>query len=310
MNDEWIFLRRAMVLAAVFLVVPQMVGILHAQFRTESATPSASTVAIAPPIFQNSLIAGYALTNSVSGTGTVTVPFGAQKSSSSDPGHKSPFLAAMLSLALPGLGEVYVGDDIWRGLVFTGLEAGLWIEMLHWNNRGNDSTAAFQNFSNAHFSTCRYADTLDTVAARLGVSDSLLANCSVASINRMERLIDSLYANDPNGDIYGHQLIDPTQNSQQYFEMISKYDQYLPGWDNLANYNQASRSRAEFNTEYDVGYLFLYGIILNHVLSAIDAALLARDHNTALRLHGDVITQPLPNGTLGYIPAAKIEYKF
>src|SRR5437588_11922978 len=51
------------------------------------------------------------------------------------PGHKSPFLAAALSAVIPGLGEYYVGDkNWWRGLIFTGLEAGMWLEYSHWLN--------------------------------------------------------------------------------------------------------------------------------------------------------------------------------
>jgi hypothetical protein len=68
--------------------------------------------------------------------------------------------------------------------------------------------------------------------------------------------------------------------------------------------------RADLNTQYDVANIFLYGIMLNHVLSAIDAALLARDHNSPLRLHSDLMEFPLPNGAMAYVPTAKIEYRF
>lgn len=259
----------------------------------------------------NPLIADYAIAH-CSSTPLSVVPLGVEPNTSSESGHKSPFLAAMLSLAVPGLGEVYVGDNVWRGVIFAGLEAGLWIEMFHWNHRGDDSTLTFQSYSDKHWSTYWYADSLDTVLSEHNVPDSLFANgSSIKSINRAERLLDSIYASDPSGDPFTHQLQDPAIDNQQYYEMISKYPlQYLRGWDNLGNFNQASASRAELNSEYDIGRIFLYGIFLNHALSAIDAALLARDHNSALRLHGDIIERPLPDGTLGFVPAARIEYRF
>jgi hypothetical protein len=51
-------------------------------------------------------------------------------------------------------------------------------------------------------------------------------------------------------------------------------------------------------------------MILNRVLSAIDAVLLTKDHNSAVRLQGELQTKHMPDGRLGYVPTAKINVRF
>src|SRR2546423_243156 len=74
---------------------------------------------------------------------------------------KSPFLAGALSFILPGLGEYYVGDQIWRGIIFTAIDAGLLYGALLHNSRYNDSLNAWHDFANVHFLPCIYADSLN-----------------------------------------------------------------------------------------------------------------------------------------------------
>jgi hypothetical protein len=303
-------IRRAYLLAQLLLLTSYFLlpNSAKAQFLVPVSEP-ASRPALNP------LVASYALTNDFAAPrDTVPMRLASDKTSTS-PGHKSVFLAAALSAILPGLGEYYVGDDIWRGMIFTGIEAGLWVGYVRWNQRFNDSLSAFYAFSDKHWSTTRYGDSLNALLAANNVSaDS--CNCyasgnNIASINRAEAELDFLYESDPNGDPYGHRLVDPSVNNQQYYEMISKYDPpYNEGWDNFANYSLAGLMRADANVQADVANIFLYGIMLNHVLSAIDAALLARDHNSPLRLHSDVIQCPQPNGSVAYVPTANIEYRF
>ncbi len=248
-----------------------------------------------------------------------TVPMAFPEASETNaPGYKSPFLAAMLSLAIPGLGEYYIGDHIWRGMIFTGLEAGLWIEMFPWQQRYNNEQNSFYAYSDAHFSRGRYVSHLDSIllsdtqwVRTLYPQDHADSN-SIASINRAEAALDSLkqiYPYLPDTD-YTHRLIDPSVDYQQYNEMISKYQQYISGWDQIASWSTASSMRADAQHQYDIANDFLFGIFLNHALSAIDAALLARDHNTPIRLHGDILFRPYPDGTMGMIPTANIEYRF
>ncbi|MFI5202444.1 MAG: hypothetical protein ACHQNE_08655, partial [Candidatus Kapaibacterium sp.] len=270
----------------------------------------------------NPLLASYALANVVPAP-IDTVPMAFAQRDASTPGRKSGFLAAALSLVIPGLGEYYVGDHVWRGMIFTGMEAGLWLGYIHWNQRGDNAQNSFYNFSAAHFSRGRYAGHLDSLL----LSDTQWARTlypidradsgNIASINRAEAALDSL-KNISSGQVfpnlsdsdYTHRLIDPDVDFQQYNEMISKYWQYISGWDQMANWSTASFMRADAQHQYDIARDFLFGIFLNHALSALDAALLARDHNSPIHLHGDLIERSYPDGTIGFIPTASVEYRF
>lgn len=231
-------------------------------------------------------------------------------------GRKSPILAAALSFVVPGLGEYYAGEQIWRGLIFSGLEVGLWVTHSYYMKRGDDSTAAFRSFSNANSSKGRYVQHMDSILSadtgRLNLFHGYLADSNdCASINREEGLLDSLstYGTDPRIKGFNHRL--PCSDVQQYYEIMSKYEQYLPMWGyNVSNYNRAAIMRDNMNTQYGIAESLVWGIIINHILSAVDAALLAADHNANLRLHGDVIIRPGTNGSFGYVPTANIQLTF
>jgi len=265
---------------------------------------------LASPAFgqtSNSLVASYALFDRASAP--ATNPFDRLAvTDAPPPGDKSPFLAAVLSLAIPGAGEYYVGDkNWWRGLIFTGLEVGLWLEYAHYTTRGDDSTIAFYAFSDAHFSVPRYAKYMDTLLATDSIPRTIDPT-DPRQVNAGEETLDSLGISHSNIQNFTHRLA--FNDRQQYYEMISKYLQYIPGWDSRVNWNSASEMRDRMNDQYGTATYFLWGVIANHILSAVDAALLAHDHNSNLRLHGDIIRKPYPNGLMGYVPTANMEYRF
>jgi hypothetical protein len=277
------------------------------------AIPASGQFRALPSTSRSSVLTSYLLADQVVASKAKTNPLGNFSSSSEEqiPGHKSTFLAAVFSLVIPGLGEYYVGDkNWWHGLIFTGLEAGLWLEYSHWMNRGDDSTTAFHNFSDTHFNLSRYAGYMNGFVTRDSIKTDTASASNPSSINRLEGILDSLssFGADPTIKNFTHRL--PFDDRQQYYELISKYLQYIPGWDNVVNWNTASEMRERMNDQYGIATYFLWGAIANHVLSAIDAAILAGDHNSRLRLHGDMIRRPYSNGSLGYVPRANIQYTF
>lgn len=224
--------------------------------------------------------------------------------------HKSTVLAAGLSLILPGLGEYYVGDDIWHGIVLTAIEGGLWYGRLHYISRGDDSLVAFHAWADSLWSSQKYSDSLSKLLA-ISHHDPIADGNNFSQINRGEDTLD--YYNFPN---FTHRL--PAKGSQQYYELISKYDQFAWGWrdGNLQSAKASpeaerhSQMRADMNYQYEVADYFLWGMLVNRILSAIDAAILAKNHNAAIRLQGDLIQRPFPNGQLGYVPTAKLRWTF
>ena len=224
--------------------------------------------------------------------------------------HKSSFLAFMLSFTVPGLGEYYVGDQIWRGMIFTAIDIGLLYGNRVYNSKGNDANAAFQNYSDKYWSPQKYADYLDSLLLKSGHSAISNPN-DFGQINKAEDTLN--YFGFPD---FTHNL--PAKGSQQYYEIISKYIQYTLGWQDAvtenptqsAEYQTAANMRADMNHQFEIRDDFLYGIFLNHILSAIDAALLARDHNTPIHLEGELKQSRYPDGTMGYVPTAKFRYTF
>ncbi|HEY6172666.1 MAG TPA: hypothetical protein VIX80_10450, partial [Candidatus Kapabacteria bacterium] len=205
--------------------------------------------------------------------------------------HKSPVLAAGLSLILPGLGEYYVGDQIWRGIIFTSLDAVLWYGHFTYLAKGDDSTAAFQAYADTNWLSSKYSDSLNMLLEEIHREYRINDPDDFSQINKAE---DTLALSNISPIPMSHRL--PPRGSQQYYELISKYIQFTYGWrdaqssdpNTSAMFQRHAEMRANMNAQYETADYFLFGLIINRVLSAIDAVLLARDHNSAVRLHGDL----------------------
>jgi hypothetical protein len=118
-----------------------------------------------------------------------------------------------------------------------------------------------------------------------------------AELNRMESDISATAA----GQYYSHVL--PAYNSQQYYELIGKYPEFNQGWDDAPpsfNYgNQLSAEllyysgeRGKANTYYTTASTYVSIVLLNHVVSTVDAVLSAGSYNRGL--HASVGSQRVP----------------
>lgn len=163
---------------------------------------------------------------------------------------KSLGVAVVMSLIVPGTGELYSGR-IWQGLVFLGIEAASWTAYVHYNNQGDEVDAAFRRFADAHWDAESYRAWIDE------------------------------YKEAHNGELPGnftHSL--PETKTQQYYEMIGKYDQFVNWWD---DYNPAIGARGQSarrldyeeqrhrsNINYDRAHLASIVAFMNHIVSVID----------------------------------------
>lgn len=121
---------------------------------------------------------------------------------------KSPAKAFVMSLILPGLGQYYIGDKK-TAMAFAGADLISWVLYFKWDGQGNDLTDRYEAFSQEHWSRSRYIDYL-----WFAEKDS-----SDYNIDRK---------------IFTHHL--PPTNTQQYYEMTGKYDQFAWGWDDAILY--------------------------------------------------------------------------
>jgi len=180
--------------------------------------------------------------------------------------YKSPKRAFIYSLIIPGWGQKYVHSHAFKPLIFLGVEAGLWMGYFKFHNDGNKRTDEFQAFADKYW--MEESDT--TIHTYRGWLDSL-------------GIADSSFV---------HTL--PPTRDQQYYEMIGKYEQFRAGWDdyweNPAKYDSVEyyisphrdkyeNMRKKANDVLDKANKFIIIAMVNHLISAFDAALSAKRYN-------------------------------
>jgi hypothetical protein len=236
---------------------------------------------------------------------------------------KSPWLAGGLSLVVPGAGEFY-SESYLKSAVFLAVEAVLWVMAYKYDSRADRQTDFFQNYANAHWSVVNYAQYALTHYAPAGGDYSRVIIASVpatyppwmrvnwAELNRMESDISATAA----GQYYSHVL--PAYNTQQYYELIGKYPQFNQGWDDappsFSYGNQLSPEllyysgqRGQANTDYTTASTFVAIAFVNHVVSAVDAALTAGSYNRGL--HASVGSQTIPSyGRYTTVPVVRLSW--
>jgi len=237
---------------------------------------------------------------------------------------KNPWLAGLMSLAVPGAGEMY-SENFTKGSVFFGIEVASWlIADVYWR-KGDKQTIWFKNYANEHYSPIRYAQwvlrNIGTLSPGLDTSTyhffyrtpdanshPPFDDLNWAELNRLELKVAD----------FTHRL--PYYDEQQYYELIGKYKQFSKGWDsqigNDADFETGNAQFYSYGVEfnkadhyYTIADIFYSVIVLNHILSALDAFLTASHYNHALHAEVSMKMEPTP---YGYLPSAeaKIKYSF
>ncbi|MDD4918047.1 MAG: hypothetical protein PHE72_09575 [candidate division Zixibacteria bacterium] len=225
------------------------------------------------------------------------------------PGEKSPVKAMLLSLAVPGAGQWYYGSRI-KPFVFLGLEALAWGLHAHYHYNGEDMTDEFEAFNREHWSQQAYADYLNWAYDGLTIKD--LEDTVIPGLT--------------------HHL--PDTRTQQYYEMTGKYNQFAWGWDDAnlqglmlyADYSQSNPPpkidqgvpasprrdkyedmRGDANHEFKKAGRMLVGVVVNHVVSGLEAFFMTRHRNRQLR-GDDEAEEFLSN--LSIEPSLRSVYRF
>jgi len=181
---------------------------------------------------------------------------------------KSPFKAFMMSLAVPGLGEYYLGSRIKAGSFFA-LDAILWTGYFIYHGKGNDKENEYKRFADTWYHPEDYLLWWNTI-----VPDSIKEKYS------------HTMPIDPDGNpIYNH----------EYYENIGKYHQFQVGWDDIGLNNpppplgdsaivsplrtQYLDLRRKSNDYFTTASTIAMVSIANHIISAFDAAIGAKKYN-------------------------------
>jgi hypothetical protein len=206
--------------------------------------------------------------------------------------HKSGWLAAGLSLLVPGAGEFYA-ESYWKAALFLAIDVTAIAIAVSNDAKGNDQTEFYQGFANGHWSVVKYAEYAQTLvpgkayawrkAGTEGMSpwDRPWTQVDWSELNRMERDIAGYYS---------HVL--PPYGEQQYFELIGKYPQFNQGWDDApaaftygdpltTHFLWYSNERGKANAFYENATRWVTVAVINHILSAVDAAWSAHLFNRA-----------------------------
>ncbi len=218
-------------------------------------------------------------------------------------GKKSVLRAFVYSAVIPGAGQLYNGSKV-KALAFFGVEAATWAGYIVFHGKGNDKTTNFEDFANRFWSQTRYEDFLFD---NFGVTDD-----------------DSAYVDGK--PYFTHHL--PDTKTQQYYEMIGKYDQFVFGWDDVPadvartpeNLPTAlSDHRLEYeglrhdaNVMYGRATASLIVMMANHAIAGVEAALSARKHNNKVQMGEDRLSFRAHTATINdnTFPMLTMTYKF
>ena len=210
---------------------------------------------------------------------------------------KSSKRAFLLSALVPGLGEWYAGSKK-RALAFFGAEAALVGMWAAWKGKGNDVVEEFRAVADEHWDPLNYLVWRgSTISNNSSITHALPCSSEVVNVYIPAR---NEWMQQQQTSGLGSAAFGGCESSQiqQYYELIGKYDQFVTGWTDLVQVsteNAAAPTEVDSVEKFDSDRRHLYekqrdesnrflkrastvsGVILiNHVISAIDAARVAR----------------------------------
>ncbi|MDA1027591.1 MAG: hypothetical protein O3B41_00845 [Bacteroidetes bacterium] len=268
-------------------------------------------------------------------------------------GSRSVPLAFGLSAILPGAGQFYNRQYVKAG-VAVALEAAVITGYSILRTRGTGAEDAFQATAHQSWSPVKYASWLNDYATYLNeerggnITAPLVqlpssidftqpgswSSSERAAVNAMFtqiRAVERQVFHPETGAAFSHQI--PDFAAQQYYELIGKYFQFAPGWEDYSDWKNA---QGEFTVAIDpehtgsggskpnvsVSFYRYAGdhadaqdtlreasrisllFVFNHLLAAIDAAVSSKLHNdrldTSLGLSYDGPGRPTPVARLQF----------
>jgi hypothetical protein len=278
-------------------------------FASESLVRNSSDN-VGNPVFpniseENQVVLNDSNESSQTGLTPAIWPFDKKDESASEDSFKpkSSRKAFFLSLLLPGLGETYVGSK--RNIIFFGVEAFAWWMYATNTKKGNDIEDDYQSFADKNW---HYDDITDANQYNywewLKKAYSIPDSINSRDFSKIDKFIETKTSSSSGGGSV-HNL--PSTKTQQYYEMTGKYDQFVFGWSDIDDntkdgvpinpnlssngYNLATDSvnspmrtkymnmRGDSNDKLKAGQTGLQLMMINRIVSAVDAARLAYHHN-------------------------------
>ena len=234
---------------------------------------------------------------------------------------KKPFLAGLMSFALPGAGQIY-NESYLTAAIFAAVEIGAIVLAVNYENKGDDQTDFFENYAHQNWSVERYARWTIANIASLNVnlnSDNynVFDNNGEVDWDELNRLEGDI------GGYYSHRLA--PFGDQQYYEMIGKYSQFNVGWSEFGDdpnkpyewnvdplvdeFKYYSKQRGKANDYYNISKWAVIAVVSNHFISAIEAAWSANRYNKKLNFNISIEEESI-GFKRDYYPQLNLSYKF
>ncbi len=251
----------------------------------------------------------YRLTQSVSRMGQTAQEKKPADSPFSDFEPKSPGKALLLSAIIPGAGEFYAGSKL-KGLLFLSLEVAAWTGVAVYQQDGRDKENKFIDYANSHWSKFRYWYWLETYLVNFNdfLTEEYPTNppdkTVTGSFNGNTYMFYPYHVYEEFEEFNGFTHNLPSSADQQYYEMIGKYlTQFGPGWDDCSTPDDTASvggttdrtyywdgdttpradhygtMRYNSNQAFEYASYCFQAVMLNHVISALDAGFTVRLRN-------------------------------
>lgn len=234
---------------------------------------------------------------------------------------RNPGAAFLASGIIPGSGQAINGK--WgRAAVYFLTDLASVAYYINQNNTAKRNERAYERYANQNWSVVAYAQWLVDYSEANGLSNGYEALASqvtglepdfsnttndwnkinISAIREVEKQTPFIYANGSQASFFSHEVQD--YGSQQYYELMSKYYQFQPGWqdfhqerisnpDHIYLYTWDNnmitsdfiegRDRAEeFNNNYRNAGNIIKLVMVNHVVSAFDAFFTVKLKNSRL----------------------------
>ncbi len=221
---------------------------------------------------------------------------------------KSLKRAFVYSLLIPGTGELYAGSKI-KAVAFFGLDVGLWALYFSYHGKGKDKEDEYRGFADQHWFEDDYNQWLiDDVYINVQTPNPNVTPANVCDTFAYWSTEDKQWLH------FSHHLEEG--RTQQYYEMIGKYEQFSWGWSDYDGSNSGSREtylgmRHDANDLLNKATYSAMFSLVNHILSAFDAAISVKRYNKRGEKFGQIdVKTRLVERQREVIPRLTVSLKF
>ncbi|MDA0986919.1 MAG: hypothetical protein O3A55_04885 [Bacteroidetes bacterium] len=212
-----------------------------------------------------------------------------------NPQKVKPLKAALYSAIVPGSGE-YLTENTFESILFFTVEVAAITSWIVFQNKGDEQTKLYKNYADENWSVVKYSEWLNKNGSKYGdpVAISINPNSNLKPWERVSW--EEINKWESSSHTIGFTHVLPQFGSQQYYELIGKYLQYKYGWstyqfngDPLGDDSYSEdvpqqvkdymAMRGKANKYFDSATLASRIVFVNHILSALNAALQAKIYN-------------------------------